>query len=171
MNTTTLNTQSMTAAQLDGIALERSGVVGSIAGGTECRGEVGQLAGGWGARWINTQGLINHGTLVLSATDRRTRELSKEGKIREFMRAGLSRIQAEQLYRADVPYKFELIGLLGRVLADPVKIEAMQAHPRTSVGYGRVDWLRSWSAVFGPGGLGLTAHREVALAKMVEVVV
>lgn len=168
---TTLGAEAMTSDQLDSIALERAGVVGSIAYGSSCCGEVGQLAGGWSARWINTQGMGNHGTLVLVATNRRTRALSKEGKIREFMAAGLARLEAELLYRANAPYKFELVGLLASVLGNKGQVQAMLNHPCSyGASSGRGEWQRAWGGVFGPEGLGISAPREAALAEMVKAV-
>lgn len=51
---TDLGVSSMTAHELDTIALERGGRIGSIGYGFATRGQVGQLAGGWTACWIAT---------------------------------------------------------------------------------------------------------------------
>lgn len=162
----------MTAQELDRIALDRAGVVGSIGYGYAVPGEVGELPGGWTARWVNTQGMGNYGTLVLVPVTDRARAIAREGKIRAFERAGLSRSQAVRLYRARARYKFELVGLLADVLNNPGQVRAMLAHPGTyGFGSGRSEWLRSWGAVFGPDGLGLSAPREAALAQMVRAVV
>ena len=158
----------MTAMALDAIALERAGEVGSIGYGYATRGQVGPLAGGWSAQWIATGGMGNCGTLVLVPQDARTQAIAREGKVRAFMRAGLSRAQAEALHRAKARYKFELAGMLASILACKGQTRAMLAHPRTyGPGSGRGEWLRAWGAVFGPGGLGLSAPREAELAAMV----
>ena len=158
----------MTAQELDSIALERAGEAGSIGHGYATRGEVGQLAGGWTAQWIATGGMGNCGTLVLVPQDARTRAIAREGKVRAFMRAGLTRAQAECLHRAKARYKFELAGVLASVLACNGQTRAMLAHPGTyGHGSGRGDWLRAWGAVFGPEVLALSAPREAELAAMV----
>lgn len=162
---------NMTAQELDAIALKRGGIVGSIGYGYAVPGEVGELPGGWSAQWINTQGMGNYGTLVLVPLTARARAIAREGKVRAFQHAGLSRVQAERLYRANVRYKFELVGLLADLLDHPAQVQAMLAHPGSyGFGSGRAAWLRSWGAVFGPEGLGLTAPREAALAQMVRAV-
>jgi len=165
---TDLGLSGMTARQLDSVALERAGEVGSISGGYAIRGEIGQLEGGWTARWIATGGRGNCGTLILVPQDARTRAVAREGNIRAFMRAGLSRDQAERLHRANARYKFELASVLASVLACKGQTCAMLAHPGTyGPGSGRSQWVRAWSAAFGPEGLGLSAPREAELAAMV----
>jgi len=158
----------MSAWDLDAIALERGGEVGSIGYGYATRGQIGQLAGGWTARWIATGGAGNCGTLVLVPQDNRTRAIAREGRVRAYMRAGLTRVQAERLHHAKARYKVELAGVLASVLACPGQTRAMRAHPGAyGPGSGRSEWLRAWSAVFGAAGLGLSAPREAELATMV----
>ncbi|MEJ5209365.1 hypothetical protein [Denitratimonas sp. CY0512] len=163
---------SMSAQELDHIALERGGVVRSIGYGYALTGEVGELPGGWTARWINTQGMGNHGTLVLSPLTARARGVAREGAIRSFERAGLTRLQAQRLYRVKARYKHELVGVLADVLVNPGQVLAMLAHPGCyGFGSGRSEWSRAWGAAFGPEGLGLSAPREAELAKMVSACV
>jgi len=162
------NVGQMTIQELDAIALERNGVVGSIGYGYAARGQIGQLVGGWTARWIATGGMGNCGTLILVPQDARTRATAREGKIRAFVRAGLTRAQAECLHRAKARYKFELASVLASILACKGQTRAMLAHPGTyGSGSGRGDWTRAWGATFGPEGLGLSAPREAELAAMV----
>jgi hypothetical protein len=165
---TDLGVGRMTAADLDAIAL-RGGRVGEIGGGYATTGKVGRLAGGWAARWIATRGHGNEGTLVLVPTDARTRALAREGRIARYMRAGLSRQQAERLDALrGVPYKAELAGRLAEALRNDAQRRALLAHPRAyGPGSGRSAWVRAWGPVFGPDGLGLSAPREAALAAMV----
>src|SRR5690606_38645304 len=167
---TDMGLSRMTAQALDAIALERGGVVGSIGYGYATRGQVGQLAGGWAGNWIATGGMGNCGTLTLVPTDARTRAVAREGKVRAYMRAGMTRAQAERLHRAKARYKFELEPILASVLACKDKTRAMLAHPGSyGPGSGRGDWHRAWGATFGPDGLGLSAPREAELAAMVAV--
>ena len=162
---------NMTSQELDEIALEKCGVVDSIGYGYATRGKVGEQ-NGWSAQWIATGGMGNCGTLVLVPLTPRTRAISREGKIRAFMRAGLSRVQAERLHHARVQYKFELLNNLAEILHCKGKTLAMLAHPRAyGPGSGRTQWDRAWGMVFGPEILEISIPRETELAKMVAACV
>ena len=162
----------MTAQALDNIALDNGGIIDSIGFGYATRGKIPELQGGWSAQWIATRGMGNCGTLVLVPLTRRTRAISKEGKIRAFMRAGLSRVQAERLHHAKVQYKFELLNNLAEILHCKGKTLAMLAHPKSyGPGSGRTQWDRAWGMVFGPEILEISIPRETELAKMVAACV
>lgn len=161
----------MAVQELDSIALSKAGVVGHIGYGYAETGDIGLLPGGWTARWINTQGMGNYGTLVLVPQDARSRAISREGKIRSYMDAGLTREQAARLHRARAQYKEELVHVLADVLACEGQKMALLAHPGTyGPGSGRGQWLRAWGQVFGAEGLGLSAPREAELAEMVSAI-
>jgi hypothetical protein len=167
---TDLGLSSMTSQELDAIALERAGIVGSIGYGYATCGEVGQLAGGWTAQWIACGGMGNCGTLVLVPQDVRTRAIAREGKVRAFMNEGLTREQAERLHHSNLRYKFELAGTLARVLACKAQTLAFLAHPgKYGYGSGRSKWHDAWGSVLSPEVLGLSAPREVVLAEMVAI--
>jgi hypothetical protein len=165
---TDFGVSAMSADELDHIA-RCGGVVGSIGGGYATTARIGQLAGGWTARWVATRGHGNEGTLVLVPTDPRTRAIAREGRLARWQRAGLTRTQAERLDALyGTPYRDELVGRLADVLRNDAQRRALLAHPRAyGPGSGRSDWVRAWGPVFGPDGLGLSAPREAALAAMV----
>ena len=56
-----------TTEELNRVALERGGVLKSIGYGYAVRGKsiLAPRPDGWSAKWINTRGMGNHGTLVL----------------------------------------------------------------------------------------------------------
>ncbi len=167
------NVASKTVAELDHIALEDGGVVGSIGGGFACRKEPPvMLAGGWSARWINKGGVGNQGVMILVPTTSRTRTIHREGRIRRFMAAGLTYTEAESLYHADARYKEELVGAVVWVLMDRSRVMAMMAHPgMCGPGSGRTHWQDAWGEpIFGKDGLKLSAPREAELAKMVKAI-
>ena len=137
-----------TTDELNHIALERGGRIWSIAYGYATRGRIEPRADGWSARWINTRGMGNHGTLVLVGTTPLTRAIRREGMIREWITAGLTREQAERLYFSQCQYKHELVEQLVRVLKDPLLTQAFMSHPaRYGQGSGRTEWCRAWAEV------------------------
>ena len=169
---TTFAIESMSVEQLDRIAVEQAGNCGGIGYGYACAGEVGKLAGGWSAMWTNRQGMGNHGDLILVPTDKRTRALAREGKVRAFMSAGLTREEAVRLQRVKARYKFELVGMLRNILDDKGKVAAICAHPGTyGPGSGRTKWWEAWGYPMWPEGMGLSAPREVELVTMVRAIV
>ena len=166
---------SATTEELNRIALERAGHLVSIGYGYATRGKIETRVDGWSAKWINRGGMGNHGSLVLAGTTPLTRAIRREGTVREWMRAGLSREQAERLYFAPIPYRHELVETLHRVLSDKWMTRAFLSHPGNyGSGSGRTEWCRAWAGVNGfgetKGELSLTAPREAALAQMVKVV-
>jgi hypothetical protein len=169
---TDLGARAMSAQDLDAVAQDRAGAIGSIGYGHACRDhsvEDVELPGGWRARWIDRRGMGNHGTLVLVPTDARTRALLREGKVRAYQAAGLSRAQAEALHACRASYKMELAPALARVLADPALTGAMVAHPgKCGPGSGRARWLAFYAgAARSPELRDLSAPREAELARMV----
>ena len=166
-----------TTEELNRVALERGGVLKSIGYGYAVRGKsiLAPRPDGWSAKWINTRGMGNHGTLVLVGTTPLTRAIRREGTVREWMCAGLTREQAERLYFTPVSYRHELVETLSRVLADKWMTRAFLSHPGNyGSGSGRTEWCRAWAEVNGfgetKGELSLSAPREAALAQMVKAV-
>jgi hypothetical protein len=164
-----------TTEELNRVALERGGALRSIGYGYALRGKsiLAPRSDGWAARWINTRGMGNHGTLVLVGTTPLTRAFRREGTVREWMRAGLTREQAERLYETSVKYRHELVETLARVLADKWMTRAFLSHPGIyGSGSGRTQWCRAWADGFGEtkGVSSLSAPREAALARMVQAV-
>lgn len=102
--TTDLGFSSMTQAELDRLAVERCGVLGSIGYGyaTHDRYSLRDNARfGWRLRVINTRGTGNCGTFVIVPSDGRTRELTRQGWIRLYQeRLELSAARANVLSRA-----------------------------------------------------------------------
>jgi hypothetical protein len=170
--------ESATTEELNLIALERGGALQSIGYGYAVREhrEYPPRPDGWSAKWINTRGMGNHGTLVLVGTTPLTRAIRREGTVRQWMRAGLTREQADRLYSTALPYRHELVETLVRVLADHWMTCAFLSHPGNyGSGSGRTEWCRAWAEVNGfgretKGELSLSAPREAALAKMVKAV-
>jgi hypothetical protein len=168
----------ITTEALNHVALERGGVLKSIGYGYAVRGGKSILAprpDGWSAKWINTRGMGNHGTLVLVGTTPLTRAIRREGTVRDWVRAGLTREQADRLYSTPLQYRHELIETLARVLADKWMTRAFLSHPGNyGSGSGRTEWCRAWAEVNGfgeiQGALNLSAPREAALAQMVKAV-
>jgi len=166
---------SATTEELNRIALQRGGHLVSISYGYATRGKVEPRVDGWSAKWINRCGMGNRGSLVLVGTTPLTRAIRREGTVREWMRAGLTREQAERLYFTPVSYRHELIDTLRRVLADRWMTRAFLSHPGNyGSGSGRTEWCRAWAEVNGygerKGELSLSAPREAALAQMVKAV-
>ena len=168
-----LRRDAFTAEELDQIALD-GGLVKRIAYGYTLRGEVDtDLPGGWSARWVDTRGMGNHGDLVLVPTDPRTRAIAREGRIRQYMAAGLNRVQAERLHHCQARYKGELAPVLAEVLSDPAQVRAFMAHPQSyGWGSGRSQWQDHWGGAFPGDALAryISAPREAELAKMVAAV-
>lgn len=165
------------AERLDAAMMEQGGCLGSIGYGYTLNAKPGPLAGGWSLEWIDSRGMGNHGRAVLVPTDKRTRRLWREGKLRELVRRGLKRQWAACLLDARPRFGgmlFEQAERLGRVLsecaADPAALRAMLAHPASyGSGSGRGEWWDRWDEVIPPSFRDTPSRpREAALAEMVQ---
>lgn len=163
---TDLGFSQMSVEDIDKIATEKGGVVGRIGYGFSLPGII-QPNHDWTAKWINSQGMGNHGTLILVPLSERTRGLRNGGIIGKWVASGLTKSEAEELYRMrDVQYKFELAPVLGRVLHDPIQLGAYFAHPGGyGPGTGRNRWREKWESVLDPQ---LSAPREQSLVTMLH---
>lgn len=91
---------SKTKEELDIIALA-GGVLGIIGYGYACQDKLPTERHGYGLRWINSQGMGNHGDLVLTAKTPHAAELLRQGKVALWMREfGLTYQEADGLYDA-----------------------------------------------------------------------
>lgn len=160
----TFGVEKMSAGQLDAIALA-GGQVGSIGYGYARSGNIPPLAGGWSAVWVNTAGMGNHGRLVLRPTDHRTRAIAREGAIKQYLEAGMTRQQAERYHSAAAQYKRELATLAAVALQDPLLQRAIGAYPEY---LGKRYWLEAWGEVIPQEFQKLTHWRLDALATLVN---
>jgi hypothetical protein len=94
--------ENMSQRQLNEIALNKGGVVGSFSYGYDLRDhDLPEAIHGYGCRWIGTQGMGNCGTLVLTAKSAQAAEYLRQGKVKAFMeRYDLSYVEADNLYDA-----------------------------------------------------------------------
>jgi hypothetical protein len=168
----------MSSVELDAIA-RRGGIVGSIPSYGQARpASIGVLDGGWTAKWRKGTGQY---TLFLIPKNERSRAITRESRVARYIRAGMSAYHAGKLDSMQVSQrdKDSLLPILSYVLADAMLPGAMLAHPSLQMpaecpskdGYSRADWLREWSPVLGPGGLGISARLEALLAQMVKYIV
>lgn len=156
---TTMGAESMTASQLDAIAVERNGLVGSHGFGYATNGSA-PLAGGWTSRWIATGGMGNYGDLVLIPTDARTRAIWREGKIRFAMGFGLSHREAERILDARIRHAGEpaVLAVIGQMLACAGCVAAARSFDRYS---STRAWAADYAAVL-PDFAGLSVPRTNA---------
>jgi hypothetical protein len=130
----------MTQAQLDACALE-GGVVGGIGYGYATRGETPDRHG-YGAVWVNSQGMGNHGTLVLVAKSRRAAEFLRTGRLNALVRDfGITRALAARIddARKGVQYGREHL-VVATVLANP----HVEWSSFPGVGNGAARWAERW---------------------------
>jgi len=156
---TTMGAESMTAQQLDTIAVERNGQIGSHGYGYDTNGSAA-LNGGWATRWIGTQGMGNYGTLVLVPTDARTRAIWRAGKVDYAMGFGLSRMEADRVLDARIQYAMEpaVLAAVGDMLACDGCIAACRS-------FGRYESTRRWASDYAevlPSFAGLSVPRTNA---------
>lgn len=160
---------TMSSTELDRIALEKAGVVGSYALGYALPKV--EPVGGWSSKVVSKlkKGVGDENIVILVATDRRTRFLLRKGTVAAWMRQGLSEEEAHKLYTAKIPFRHELIPVLVEVIDNDDAVTAFLAHPGVyGPGSGRVEWLRTWGHVI-PESAHLSAPRETALAQMVRL--
>lgn len=90
----------LTAEELEKIALA-GGVVGGIGYGSACIGELPAERHGYGFKWINRQGMGNHGDVVLTAKSAHAAAMLRQGKVAAWMAEfGLTYQAADSLYDA-----------------------------------------------------------------------
>lgn len=77
---------NLTRDELDAIAREKAGVVGSIALGYRLAGEIPERVFDYSPRWIATDGMGNHGTLILAPRSRRAAEQLRIGFVEALKR-------------------------------------------------------------------------------------
>lgn len=131
-------------AELDAIAL-RGGCIGSIGYGYATRGRPPEDRHGYGFRWIDTQGMGNHGSLVLVARSKRAAEYIRQGKVAQFMRDfNLNYQEADRLYSATRGVCRSLEhGVLAYCVATRDCVAAWQ-HAPDSTWRSRARWESEW---------------------------
>lgn len=131
-------------AELDAIAL-RGGCMGSIGYGYATRGSAPEDRHGYGFRWINSQGMGNHGSLVLIPRSKRAAEFIRNGKVSQFMRDfGLDYQDADSLYSVTRGVRRGLEhGVLAYCVATRDCVAAWQHAPDSSWRE-RTRWEQEW---------------------------
>jgi len=140
---TNLSVDRLTRQQLDAIALN-GGKVGGIGFGYATRGALPHERYGYGFCWINTQGMGNHGVLVLVPRTQRAAEYIRQGKIRAWMHGyNLTYQEADALYSAaqGVQYGFES-GVIEYALKTKEFTHAWDHFPGAGGGVWR--WHEKW---------------------------
>ena len=141
---TDLGVSTLSKSELDQIALN-GGHVGSVGYGYACTGTLPAERFGYGFRWVNTQGMGNHGALVLVPRSAHAAEYLRQGKVGQFMAdLGLGYQQADALYSATRGVKY---GLEPEVLTYAVQTREYNvawAH-FPGEGHGVRRWLAEWS--------------------------
>lgn len=164
----------LTASQLDWIAGENGGEIGTLHSGSgkirDLSTENAMLNGGWSCVWVKTYGLSDQGLLILKATDHRTKSILKEGIIPKWRKYGLTEKQCEQLWTLHVPYKHYIAPLLPSILSDKTKVEIWAIHPGTcGAGTSRFQWFQKYAKTPEmPCYTGVSAPVEAALARAIR---
>jgi hypothetical protein len=156
--------------ELDRIAIENGGVVRSIGYGYACRGQV-VPSEEWSGRWINRQGMGNHGTLILIPRTTRSRAVWRKGQIRYYEGFGIPYYYASRMVDIRIPYSHEqgVLDALKEILESPVLTSVMRRHPATyGSGSGRSEWRYAYGDVLPDSILHLSAPREASLAQIVQ---
>jgi hypothetical protein len=154
----------VTDSELMEIALKKAGVVRSIGGGFSIRGGIPTLPEGWDAKWTNTHGEGNRGTLVLVGTDARTRGLLREGKIRKAVECGLTEEQAKKWHKSKARYKHELLRVLALALQDKACWPALLDFPNRK---NKQQWAEKWAPI-SEDYTGLSVPRLTALSSLLR---
>lgn len=143
----------MAPEELDWHAVRRAGVLGSMTSGSQWDLRENEIPERHGYRfvWICTGGESGAGTLVMTGTTPRTRELIRQGKVRSLQRNyGLSFAEAEALVSAQRGLRFAHEDRVLRFVLDHLRAyaPAWRAFP-TSMRDVKA-WRRRW-AVPSPG--------------------
>jgi len=156
----------MSARQLDDIA--RSGKpIASIGWGSDVHGHT--VAHGYDLRWVNTQGMGNHGTAYLVGTTAHTKHLVWRGKVQSLVDLGFTQAQAERLLGLNVRYVHELAALVADVKDDPAMQFAAKSFIENRPPSCR-RWLQEWANQLDDRVVLLTIPRFESLALMVNEV-
>lgn len=122
--------ETMSAEQLDGIALNYAGVVGGYGYGYSLPRNASNLAGGWATKVVNKQGMGNHGKIILVGTDRRTKHLLFKGQVALFQGMGYDSKQANALASKYIRCKQLLAPrVLEMIKKDCDWVKVMLTHP------------------------------------------
>jgi hypothetical protein len=159
----TLGVDSMSAAELDRIAVERAGVVGGIALGYATRGHA-EPREGYAFGWIATRGCGNEGLLVLRGLTPEKRELLRQGRTRRLMALGATYVQAQRM--DNVRARFVREEAVTRAALATYQSPAWDAYP--GVGGGVNRWRRRYADAFDGELEGLSAPRLDAVHALVE---
>jgi len=140
---TDMGVSALSKAELDAIALN-GGRVGSVGYGFACCGELPAESHGYGFKWVDTRGMGNHGTLVLTSRSAHAAEYLRQGRVRQLMAAhDLTYAAADSLYSAARGVRH---GQEAEVLAYAVATRdcraAWQRFP--GAGHGVRRWLSDW---------------------------
>lgn len=149
-------------------AMVRNGQVElrSIAYGYETNFSDRELPGGWKCKWINTQGMGNHWTLILLPTNQRTYHIYQEYMIQKWKNAWLGEEHAKTWAKSKVPYKHELLYDLVQILEDNYLKEAYLRNTEWVTGRRRTRWQTENHI---PENLKSLSHpRELSLIALVK---
>jgi len=138
---TDLGARDLTQKDLDLIALD-GGVVGSIGYGFAQPDHEIPARHGYGFRWINTKGMGNHGTLILTAKSARAAEYLRTGRIDALMgNHGIDRVLATRIEHARRGVKYGREHAVVQCVIDYAHVD-WESFP--GVGGGASEWARRW---------------------------
>lgn len=158
-----LGASEATQKDLDEIALFHGGRLGTIGYGYRIRGPLPKERHGYGFLWINTQGMGNHGTVVLTPRSDRAREMLRAGRVLELEKEyNIPHKLALRLEAAQrgVPYSRES-RVIKCVLAN-INSPGWDCYPGSGNGVWR--WVNAWCI----DPCGCTAPRLDSVAEIIK---
>ncbi|MCP4523716.1 MAG: hypothetical protein GY828_05895, partial [Candidatus Gracilibacteria bacterium] len=155
-------TSNYTTEELDSRVMKGEFVLQSIGFGYECIGDDPKLPGGWKAKWINSQGMGNHGQLVILPSDDRTGKIYGYALEEKGRQAGLEHDTASVWASAEIGYKHELLEKIVETIKNEKLILAYLAYPGFGPGRNRDKWKKEFNI-----SNELSAPREKSLASMI----